>query len=115
MLTVTGGSRVGKGTQCIQAAREFGFCHTSAGDLLRDEAESSTSPYRDFINKSIQHSVIIPSQLTTHLPEKRIKAARAEGKTKFLLDGFPRSIDQILEFEKKVQIVFHLPRCLRLI
>jgi UMP-CMP kinase len=46
--------------------------------------------------------VIIPAQLTTSLLEKKIEAARAEGKTKFLLDGFPRSIEQALDFEKKV-------------
>jgi adenylate kinase family enzyme len=46
--------------------------------------------------------VIIPARLTVDLLEKRINAARAEGKTKFLLDGFPRSVEQAVEFEKMV-------------
>lgn len=93
---------MGKGTQCANAAQEFDFVHISAGDLLREEAKSSDSPYKDFINKSFLNSVTIPAQLTVSLLEKRIKAERAQGKTKFLLDGFPRSVEQALEFERKV-------------
>ncbi|KAH8799639.1 cytidylate kinase [Xylogone sp. PMI_703] len=100
IVFVSGGPGVGKGTQCAKAAQEFDFVHISAGDLLREEAKSETSPYRDFINKSIQHSVIIPAQLTTLLLQKRMNVARAEGKTRFLLDGFPRSVEQAVEFEK---------------
>jgi adenylate kinase family enzyme len=34
-----------------------------------------------------------------------MEAARENGKTKFLLDGFPRSVEQALEFNKKAR--FH--------
>jgi UMP-CMP kinase len=101
---MTGGPGVGKGTQCAKAALEFDFVHICAGDLLRDEASSPASPWKDFIPKSIEHSVLIPAQLTYSLLEKRMNASTAEGKTRFLLDGFPRSVEQALEFEKKVQI-----------
>ncbi|KAL8866512.1 MAG: hypothetical protein Q9198_008858, partial [Flavoplaca austrocitrina] len=55
------GPGVGKGTQCARVAKEFDFCHISVGDLLREEAKSPTSPYRDFIPESIQNSVLLPA------------------------------------------------------
>lgn len=94
---------MGKSTQCAKAAQEFDFVHISAGDLLRDKAESSAS-YRDFINKSMEHSVLTPPKLMVGLLEERIDVARAEGKTRLLIDGFPRNVPQAVEFEKKVKI-----------
>ncbi|KAL9632746.1 MAG: hypothetical protein Q9204_003662 [Flavoplaca sp. TL-2023a] len=57
VVFVSGGPGVGKGTQCARVAKEFDFCHISVGDLLREEAKSPTSPYRDFIPESIQKSI----------------------------------------------------------
>lgn len=101
---VTGGPGVGKGTQCAKAAEEFDFVHISAGELLTDEAEDEGSPYRDFIKKSIANSVLVPPRLILSLLEKMMNPALEEGKTRFLLDGFPRNVPQAVEFEKKVQI-----------
>ena len=37
LLFTTGGPGSGKGTQCSKIVEEFGYCHLSAGDLLRRE------------------------------------------------------------------------------
>jgi adenylate kinase family enzyme len=74
------------------------------GDLLREEAKSSTSPYRDFIPESIEKSVLLPAQLTTLLLKREMDRAQAEGARKFLLDGFPRSVVQAADFELKVSV-----------
>ena len=34
---ISGGPGSGKGTQCAKMVDKFGFCHLSAGDLLRAE------------------------------------------------------------------------------
>ena len=34
---ISGGPGSGKGTQCAKIVEKFGFCHLSAGDLLRGE------------------------------------------------------------------------------
>ena len=39
---ITGGPGSGKGTQCSNMVREYGFCHLSTGDLLRTEVASSS-------------------------------------------------------------------------
>jgi adenylate kinase family enzyme len=72
------------------------------GDLLREEAKRPASPYRNFIPESIHKSVLLPAQLTTQLLSQEISRARAQGKRGFLLDGFPRSFDQAVDFELKV-------------
>ena len=59
-LIFIGGPGVGKGTQCAQIAKEFGFFYISVGDLLRNEAKSQTSLYKDFIPESIKKSVLLP-------------------------------------------------------
>ena len=74
--------------------------HISVGDLLRDEASSHDSVFADFIKKSMQNSVIIPANLTIELLRK--KDAQLQGPRVFVIDGFPRSLEQAREFEEKV-------------
>ena len=98
-----GGPGVGKGTQCGRIAKEFDFRHICVGDLLQEEAESPISPYRDLIQYSISEPVLLPAQLTTMLLKREMGRAQADGATRFLLDGFPISINEAADFESKVQ------------
>jgi hypothetical protein len=100
--TPTGGPGVGKGTQCARIARDFGAEHISVGDLLREEAESDSSVFAEFINDSIRNSVIMPAELTINLLRNSIDNARSKGKCTFIIDGFPRSLEQARAFEEKV-------------
>jgi UMP-CMP kinase len=71
---------------------------------LREEAKDPTSPYRDFIPESIKKSVLIPAQLTTQLLKREMGKAQEKGKSRFLLDGFPRNLEQATDFGLKVSI-----------
>jgi hypothetical protein len=103
LIIVIGGPGVGKGTQCSRLVKEFQeFSHISVGDMLREEANDPKSPYKDFIHESMQKSVLIPAQLTTKLLSQKFDNAVHSGHRKFLLDGFPRSLSQIRDFEAKV-------------
>lgn len=107
-IFVVGGPGVGKGTQCSLAAEEFDFEHISVGDLLRAEQDSPESVFKDFISESIRNSVVVPAMLTMMLIEKRLVRAQAQKKTGILLDGFPRSREQLQAFEEQVHIsLFH--------
>ncbi|MCJ1448909.1 MAG: HD domain-containing protein 2 [Stictis urceolatum] len=64
VVFISGGPGVGKGTQCSRVATDFDFCYICAGDLLREEAGSPHSPYKEFILESIEKSVLLPPQLT---------------------------------------------------
>jgi UMP-CMP kinase len=100
---ITGGPGVGKGTQCARLAQEFAFEHVSVGDLLREERDRPASFFAEFLDESFKESVAIPSPLTMSLLEKKMSAAAAKGRKKFLIDGFPGSMGELMEFETKVR------------
>lgn len=76
--------------------------HISVGDLLREEIESTSSGFAEFIKDSIRNSVIIPADFSVRLIQKRIQESKMETKFIVILDGFPRSLDQAHAFEEKV-------------
>ena len=69
--------------------------------MLREEAKSPTSPYRDFIPESIAKSVLLSAQLTTLLLKQEMGRAQGKGARRLILDGFPRSVIQAADFELK--------------
>ena len=83
----------------------------TAGDLLRAEQQREGSQYGEMIRKYIREGQIVPMEVTIKLLENAMTAALAEnregegwqdGKGRFLIDGFPRKMDQALKFEEDV-------------
>lgn len=87
VVFVLGGPGAGKGTQCTNIVNEHGFVHLSAGDLLRAHMKSG-SPDGNMVAEMIKQGQIVPSEVTVNL---LLKAMQESGKTKFLIDGFPRN------------------------
>ncbi|KAI8356117.1 adenylate kinase-domain-containing protein [Choanephora cucurbitarum] len=103
VVFVLGGPGAGKGTQCENLKKDYGFVHLSAGDLLRAEQKREGSKYGELINHYIREGLIVPMEVTIALLEQAMKEAIAEGKEKrFLIDGFPRKMDQAVKFEEVV-------------
>ncbi|KAG9018708.1 hypothetical protein FRB90_010322 [Tulasnella sp. 427] len=113
VVFVLGGPGVGKGTQCANLVRDYGFVHLSAGDLLRAEQNREGSQYGQLIRDYIREGKIVPMEVTIKLLENAIREALAnpkseagagwgEGQGRFLIDGFPRKMDQAVEFDKSV-------------
>ena len=98
IIFVLGGPGSGKGTQCEQIVKKYGFGHFSAGDLLRAEVASGSDMGKE-LEEIMKEGKLVPSSVTIQLLKKAI--ANAEGE-KFLVDGFPRALDQAEEFEKEV-------------
>ncbi|CAG8517532.1 16050_t:CDS:2 [Funneliformis caledonium] len=94
-----GGPGSGKGTQCAKIVQDFGFVHLSAGDLLRKEQERPNSPDGELIIKYIKEGKIVPMEITIGLLEKALIESDSN---RFLIDGFPRQLDQAFAFEKDV-------------
>ncbi|XP_072987112.1 UMP-CMP kinase 3-like isoform X2 [Typha latifolia] len=97
---VLGGPGSGKGTQCARIASAFGVAHLSAGDLLREEI-SSKSTNGELIRSIIKEGKIVPSEITVNLIHKAIKSSTAD---KFLIDGFPRSEENRIAFERIIGV-----------
>jgi UMP-CMP kinase len=111
VIYVLGGPGAGKGTQCGRLVEDFGFCHLSAGDLLRAEQNREGSSYGELIRTCIREGAIVPMEVTVKLLENAIKAVLKEGRSgegwtngkgRFLVDGFPRKMDQALKFDEEV-------------
>lgn len=102
MVFVIGGPGVGKGTQCALAAERLNFEHISVGELLRLEERDPQSVFSKFISDSFHHSVVVPAMLTMHLLEMRLRRAQEQGRVGVLIDGFPRSLEQLQAFQQQV-------------
>ncbi|KAF8502461.1 UMP-CMP kinase [Gautieria morchelliformis] len=99
VIFVLGGPGAGKGTQCSRLVQDYAFVHLSAGDLLRAEQHREGSQYGDMIRTCIREGTIVPMEVT-----QRQNDAWASGKGRFLIDGFPRKLDQAAKFEEEVCI-----------
>ncbi|KAI9222363.1 adenylate kinase-domain-containing protein [Blastocladiella britannica] len=99
VIFVLGGPGAGKGTQCARLVDDYDFVHLSAGDLLRDERNRAGSQVGELINSYIKEGKIVPMEITISLLEA---AMLASGKDRFLIDGFPRKMDQADAFEDTV-------------
>jgi len=111
VIFVLGGPGAGKGTQCALLVNDFNFAHLSAGDLLRAEQNRKGSQYGDLIRTYIREGTIVPMQVTMKLLENAMQAILKERTTgdgwengcgRFLVDGFPRKMDQAIGFDEEV-------------
>ncbi|GAV87676.1 ADK domain-containing protein, partial [Cephalotus follicularis] len=100
VVFVLGGPGSGKGTQCANIVRHFGYTHLSAGDLLRAEIKSG-SENGTMIQTMIKEGKIVPSEVTVKLLQK---AMQESGNDKFLIDGFPRNEENRAAFEAVTKI-----------
>mmetsp|Transcript_15212 Transcript_15212/g.21206 ORF Transcript_15212/g.21206 Transcript_15212/m.21206 type:complete len:255 (-) Transcript_15212:615-1379(-) len=100
IVFVLGGPGSGKGTQCTLLKERLGWAHLSAGDLLRAERQKTHSAVGDLINEKINNGQIVPSEITVGLLKQGMADVHAaEGTTKFLIDGFPRSQGNVTAWE----------------
>jgi adenylate kinase len=84
----------GKGTQGERLAQRLGLEHIAAGDLLRAEVANGT-PLGRQVADLMQRGELVPDVVILSLLMPRVLAAsEANG---YLLDGFPRSVEQAVE------------------
>ncbi|CAN9393480.1 unnamed protein product [Alternaria alternata] len=105
VLFVLGGPGAGKGTQCTKLVSDYGFKHLSAGDLLREEQDRAGSEFGEMIKTYIKEGTIVPMEVTVQLLENAMKSSIESGENHgklFLIDGFPRKLDQAHAFERSV-------------
>jgi UMP-CMP kinase len=106
VVYILGGPGSGKGTQSTHLVQNYGFIHMSAGDLLRAEQDRQGSQYGQMIKDYIKEGKIVPMEVTVKLLENAMhEKLGKEGSSvrgRFLIDGFPRQMDQAIFFEDSV-------------
>jgi UMP-CMP kinase len=95
VVFVLGGPGAGKGTMCELAQGQLGWTHLSTGDLLRDAREAGGDS-AEAIEKFMAAGELVPNEITvTLLKDAMERVTRTTGRNNFLLDGFPRSMDNM--------------------
>ncbi|CDI97370.1 adenylate kinase [Echinococcus multilocularis] len=104
VIFVLGGPGSGKGAQCKKIVAKYGFNHLSSGDLLRDEVQSG-SPRGKELQAIMEKGELVSLEVVLAL----IKDAMLKLINKspyFLIDGYPRELEQGTRFEKEVAQCF---------
>jgi len=95
IVFVVGGPGSGKGTMCELAQEQLGWIHLSAGDLLRAEREKG-GPSAAAIEKIFKVGELVPNEIIVPLIKDTVEElTRTTGKQNFLIDGFPRSLNNM--------------------
>lgn len=90
-LLLLGPPGAGKGTQGKRLAEKLGLRHISAGDLLRAKASGDSAESRE-IAAYLRRGDLVPDQVILDVMTPVLLAATEHGG--YLLDGFPRTVQQ---------------------
>ena len=87
----------GKGTQADLIVEKYHIPHISTGDILRDIAEDN-SELGEYVSEVLSSGELVKDEITYQLIEKRL--SRKDCKNGFIIDGFPRSIEQAVRYDE---------------
>ena len=94
----------GKGTQASEIVKKFPIPHISTGDMFRKAIKDETDLGKE-AKSYMDRGELVPDEVTVGIVKERI--SEDDAKKGFLLDGFPRTIDQA---ESLSQIMSELDR-----
>ncbi|CAH1271782.1 AK5 [Branchiostoma lanceolatum] len=100
VIFVVGGPGCGKGTQCERIVAKYGYTHLSSGDLLRDEVKSGSERGKK-LTEIMEKGELVPMSVVLDLLKEAMLAKAGESQG-FLIDGYPREVQQGAEFEEKI-------------
>jgi adenylate kinase len=110
-IVLLGAPGSGKGTQCKQIVKKYGLLHLSSGDILRQE-RASGSELGKKAQSYMDSGALVPDDIIIEVMIKAIEQAPDAG---FILDGFPRTVNQAMELDKslaradqKIDIILNL-------
>lgn len=93
-LTCKGCPGAGKGTLCARLAIKMQWAHISVGNELRNHVRRG-GQVDDIVIQCVQTGTLVPVVDLGRILECRMEKLRRQGYTSFIIDGFPRSMDQI--------------------
>jgi adenylate kinase len=96
-LLLIGPPGAGKGTQAVRLAEGYGIPAISTGDIFRSNVRDET-PLGKQAKVYMDAGDNVPDSLTNDLIRHRLEEPDAEDG--FLLDGYPRTTDQVRELDE---------------
>lgn len=100
-LVFLGPPGVGKGSLAVRIAKDYGLLHISTGEMLRAEISAGTQMGK-LAEKYINDGNLMPDSLIIEMLLSKLQCSTA--KQGYILDGFPRTLNQARELDKFVQI-----------
>ncbi|ESV53944.1 adenylate kinase [Streptococcus agalactiae LMG 14747] len=91
-LLIMGLPGAGKGTQAAKIVETYGISHISTGDMFRAAMKNETEMGK-LAKSYIDKGELVPDEVTNGIVKERLAEPDIKEKG-FLLDGYPRTIDQ---------------------
>ena len=95
-IVLLGAPGAGKGTQCKSIVAQYSLRHLSSGDILRQERAVGTELGKK-AQSYMDSGALVPDEIIIEMMAKAIEKAPMAG---FVLDGFPRTVNQAVELDK---------------
>ena len=96
-LILMGPPGAGKGTQAAELVKKYGIPQISTGDMFRAAVKEGTELGKKAA-ECMKTGALVPDEVTVGIVKERLsKSDCANG---FILDGFPRTVDQADALEK---------------
>lgn len=96
-LILLGLPGAGKGTQAALLSQDMGIAHITSGGLFRENIRRQTELGRK-VQPILDQGLLVPDELTVSMVLDRI--AQPDAGQGFVLDGFPRNVDQARALDK---------------
>ena len=87
----------GKGTQAELVVEKYHIPHISTGDILREISKEDTE-IGNYVKETLASGKLVKDEITYQLIEDRL--SKDDCKNGFIIDGFPRNLDQAFEYDK---------------
>ena len=87
----------GKGTQAELVVAKYNLPHISTGEILR-EISKEDSELGHYVAETLASGNLVKDEITYQLIEERLK--KDDCQNGFIIDGFPRTLDQAIEYDK---------------
>ena len=99
-MVMLGRQGAGKGTQCVRLSRHYVVPHVSTGDMLRAAVKEGT-PLGVKAKQYMDAGDLVPSDLVNQIVDDHLNNSNTTLRG-FILDGFPRTVEQAAELRSIV-------------
>lgn len=87
----------GKGTQAELIKKKYKIPHISTGDILREIAKTP-SEIGNYVRETLKNGNLVKDEIAYQLIKERL--AKKDCQNGYIIDGFPRNIEQAIEYDK---------------